>query len=156
MAKRARKRYWIDRQIQGSLAVRILGHWLIFVLVATALTLVLQVAANPFAAVSEQFSQMWNNQGPFALILVVLLPIFIYDTIKLSNRFAGPVLRLRRAMTEIAEGRPAEKLVFRDNDFWRGMANDFNTLVDKGYFDGPQQQVDEGHSGSRELEDATV
>ena len=106
-----------------------------FYLTLYVLTFGLHLLANPFAPFSEHFSSIWNNQGPFALIIVVLLPIFVYDTIKLSNRFAGPVLRLRRVMRDIAEGKPAEKLTFRDNDFWQGMANDFNALIDQGYFD---------------------
>lgn len=138
MAKRTRTKYWIDRKIQGALAIRVLLHWLIFAAIATVLTLMLQYLGNPMATWSEQVNSVWNNQGPFALVMLILLPVFLYDTVKLSNRFAGPVLRLRRAMTAVAEGKPAERLNFRDNDFWRGMATDFNTLIDKGYFDEPK------------------
>ena len=52
--------------------------------------------------------------------MVILLPVFLYDTVKLSNRFAGPVIRLRRAMQAISQGNAVEKLQFRENDFWRG------------------------------------
>ena len=45
---------------------------------------------------------------------------------RMSNRFVGPVLRLRKGLREVAEGRPAQPLNFRDDDFWREMASDFN------------------------------
>ena len=151
MSKRARKRYWIDRQIQGALATRVGMHWLIFSAIAAVLTLMLQYMSNPFAPFSEQLHNVWNNQGPFGLVMLILLPIFLYDTVKISNRFAGPVLRMRRVMNQIAEGKPAERLAFRDNDFWRGMAKDFNTLVDKGYFDSrPERSVEQAE---QELQD---
>jgi len=40
-------------------------------------------------------------------------------------------------MNQIVEGKPAEQLTSRNGDFWSGMAQDFNSLIDKGYFDGP-------------------
>ena len=135
MAKRSRSRVWIDRQIQGALAVRVAGHWCIFALVASVLTLAMQYVANPVATWEQQVANVWRNQGPFLIVMLVLLPVFLYDTVKLSNRFAGPVLRLRRVMQSINRGEPIEKLAFRDNDFWRGLAADFNKLVDRGYFE---------------------
>jgi hypothetical protein len=151
MVKRARKKYWIDRQIQGALAIRVALHWLIFSGVATALTLMFQYLGSPLAPFSEHVSVIWTNQGPFALVMLMLLPVFLYDTVKLSNRFAGPVLRLRRAMTGIANGEPAERLNFRDNDFWRGMADDYNVLVDRGYFDGSPSPVENSEPELQEV-----
>lgn len=151
MAQRTRKRYWIDRQIQGALATRIIVHWMIFAGVGFVLTLSLQYLSDPFTPVGQQLHTLWQNQGLFVLVMAILLPVFVYDAIKLSNRFAGPVLRLRRVMNEIADGKPAERLAFRDNDFWLGMAKDFNSLVDKGYFD----REPEPSSSERELEEVS-
>ena len=135
MAKRSRSRVWIDHKIQGALAFRVALHWATFVLVVGVLTLAMQYIANPFAPLNEQMNNVWQNQGPFVIVMLILLPVFLYDTIKLSNRFAGPVVRLRREMQAITQGKPAEKLQFRDNDFWCGLAEDFNKLIEKGYFE---------------------
>jgi hypothetical protein len=48
------------------------------------------------------------------------------DIVRMSNRFVGPVVRLRGALRELAENRPAQPLNFRDDDFWRELATDFN------------------------------
>ena len=141
MVKRIRKRYWIDSKIQGALALRILFHWVTFAVIAVVLTLILQYFSNPWTMLSDQLALLWNRQSAFAIVILVLLPIFIYDTVKLSNRFAGPVLRLRRVMKQIADGQPPERLKFRDNDFWIGMAEDFNKLIDMGYFDEPREEA---------------
>ena len=151
MQKRTRKRYWIDRQIQGALAARVAIHWLVFASIAAILTLMLHYIANPLAPLSEQRNVVWQNQGPFAIVILILLPIFVFDTVKLSNRFAGPVLRLRRIMSSIADGSPPERIVFRDNDFWRGMANDFNALVDKGFFDNAEEITNGFHRESQSV-----
>ena len=62
--------------------------------------------------------------------MVFLLPVFVLDTIKMSNRFAGPIYRLRQTIRSIAQGDPPPRLKFRDFDFWQGLAQDFNQMVD--------------------------
>jgi nitrogen fixation/metabolism regulation signal transduction histidine kinase len=61
--------------------------------------------------------------------MVFLLPVFVVDTIKISHRFAGPVYSLRRALREIAEGKPPRKLKFRRHDFWHELADDYNAML---------------------------
>ncbi|MFN5709871.1 MAG: hypothetical protein ACK48X_17590, partial [Planctomycetota bacterium] len=48
------------------------------------------------------------------------------DIIRFSNRFAGPMVRLRRFMKELGEVGDAPPLKFRDDDFWSELAKDFN------------------------------
>ena len=142
MRKRNRSRIFIDQKIQGALALRVVLHWATFVTVVGVLTVAMQYIANPFAEPNELMALVWQNQGPFAIVILILLPIFLYDTLKLSNRFAGPIVRLRRAMQAIGSGEPVEKLQFREDDFWRGLADDFNKLVERGYFEEENQTHD--------------
>ncbi len=141
MAKRKRKKYWVDREIQGALAARVIMHWMVYAGIAVVLTVTLQCMSNPFGSFSDHFSQLRANQSLFGLVMAILLPIFIYDTVQISNRFAGPILRLRRVMRDIAAGKPPERIEFRKGDFWFGMAEDFNRLVDQGFFDKASQPV---------------
>ena len=55
---------------------------------------------------------------PFAIASFVLLPLVIIDIVRLSNRFTGPLLRMRRSMRALAQGEQVEPLKFRDADFW--------------------------------------
>ncbi len=61
--------------------------------------------------------------------MVSILPTFVYDSMKLSNRFAGPVMRLRESIRDLAQGESVEELKFRDNDFWRELSDDFNAVA---------------------------
>jgi len=116
----------------------------------------MQYASNPLVPMSEQLKNVWRNQGPFLIVIVTLLPVFVYDTIKLSHRFAGPILRFRRLIQEIGQGKPATKLKFRGNDFWRGLADDFNQLIDQGYFSANNNTVNKDASADSENEDKNV
>jgi hypothetical protein len=129
MAKPRRKKHFIDACVQGSLARRIIGHWLVFILVAAVASFVLQVLSNPFRPLASHLQSLWWTQGPFLLVMVFLLPVFVIDTIKISHRFAGPVYNLRRAIREIVDGKRPRKLKFRRHDFWHNLADDYNAML---------------------------
>jgi nitrogen fixation/metabolism regulation signal transduction histidine kinase len=136
MAYPRRTKHFIDSNVQGSLARRIIVHWLVFMLVTAFVSFVIQVLANPFRPIADHLQDLWITQGPFLLVMVFLLPVFVMDTIKLSHRFAGPIFSLRRAIQDIAQGKPARRLKFRKRDFWHGLADDYNAMLTKvGAFD---------------------
>ena len=51
------------------------------------------------------------------------------DCLRLSNRFAGPMVRLRVAMQGLANGEPVKPVKLRDGDFWCEFAADFNRVL---------------------------
>jgi nitrogen fixation/metabolism regulation signal transduction histidine kinase len=126
-----RKKNFIDSKVQGALTRRIIFHWLVFMLVTSAVAFVLQVLADPFRGLSAHLKDLWWTHGPFLLVMVFLLPVFVMDAIKLSNRFAGPIFSLRRAIRRIAAGEAPRKLKFRQGDFWQDLADDYNAMLAK-------------------------
>jgi hypothetical protein len=126
-----RRQKFIDSKVQGALARRIIFHWLVFLAVASVAALLLQVLSDPFRPAGEHFDNLWYTHGPFLVVMVFLLPVFVIDTIKISHRFAGPVYSLRRTMREVADGKPPRKLQFRQGDFWHELASDYNAMIDR-------------------------
>ena len=129
MYRPQRRQTFVDSKVQGTLARRIVFHWLVFFAVASAAALLLQILSDPFRPAGEHLRELWYTQGPFLIVVLFLLPVFVMDTIKISHRFAGPIFSLRRQMREIAEGKTPEKLQFREDDFWREMADDYNKMI---------------------------
>ena len=97
-----RRHHFSDLAVQGTLLLHVVGHWLLFLVTAVVFLLFIEM-------ISGDPRQVWSNlarrHGPTALAMVVLGPIFLRDLVKLSNRFTGPVVRLRRAMHELATRR---------------------------------------------------
>lgn len=60
--------------------------------------------------------------------LFLLGPIMLYDLLKITNRFAGPMYSLSREMRRLVNGEPTRELNFRDGDHWHEMADTFNDL----------------------------
>jgi hypothetical protein len=131
MSHPARKKTFVDAKVQGALVRRLVFHWAAFIGVAGLVAFCLQVLTNPFRPLEEHVQQLWWTHGPFLLVLFFLLPVFIVDTIKLSHRFAGPIYRLRNTIRKMAQGEPYQPVKFRDVDFWQGLAEDFNQMVER-------------------------
>jgi methyl-accepting chemotaxis protein len=141
MGQPRRTKHFIDANVQGSLARRIIFHWIAFLGVAFFVSFILQVLSNPFRPVLAHMRDVWYSHGPFLLVMLFLLPVFVMDTVKLSHRFVGPIYSLRRAFREIAAGKTPRQLKFRRRDFWKDLAEDYNAMLNRlGAFDEHKQE----------------
>ena len=60
--------------------------------------------------------------------IMLLAPVIVYDVLTLTNRFAGPVFRLRREMQRMVKHEECNAINFRDGDYWMEMADLFNQI----------------------------
>ena len=126
-----RKKLFVDRRVQGALIVRCLMYWVFCLITVTLLLTCWRILSRPPQLFHMHFSDLWVDYGPALIASFLLLPIVLLDSVRLSHKFAGPMLRMRRAMSELAAGRPVEPVYFRENDFWGDFAEDFNVAVKK-------------------------
>ena len=84
----------------------------------------------------SHLDDMWFHFGPALVASFILLPLVVYDIIRTSNRFTGPLLRLRRSMRALAAGEQVKEIRFRDGDFWQDLAEDFNAVARRVQNDG--------------------
>ncbi|MEM1303327.1 MAG: HAMP domain-containing protein [Planctomycetota bacterium] len=131
MKVKRRKKDFVDPEVQGALARRLIAHWALFLLAACGLSLVVKWMFDPFAPISETLAEVWYTYAPVLAVLACLAPVFIYDSIRLSNRFTGPVFRLKQATRQLAEGDLPERVEFRGADFWKDLAADFNVIANR-------------------------
>jgi sensor histidine kinase YesM len=121
----------IDREVQGSLLQKIVLHWgLLFLANAVALLIWLSLFESPDGSWQDIFQLAIQRYLPVVIVSLAILPAFLWDTVRLTNRFAGPIRRLRVALSDAAHGRAVAPLNFRSNDYWREIANDFNKLTE--------------------------
>lgn len=125
-----RKNLFVDPKVQSALAIRLTVHWVLFAALLSAISITVKWFSNPFQPLSGLFSGFLHEQWPVLLTMALLLPAFIYDSLKLSNRFAGPIIRFRKTIQSIAETGKPRHLKFRKGDFWHNLANEFNDMLD--------------------------
>ena len=108
-----RRRKFVDVRVQGALVRRVVLHWLSFAVCLALVLAAMQYFLNPLASLEEQSAMFARRHGLTFLVLLLLLPAFAWDTVRISNRFAGPILRLHRMMKELSEGKDPGELHFR-------------------------------------------
>lgn len=123
---------YIDNKVQGSLIRRVLFHWLaFFVSVALSIGVIQVLMGDPNQPVVENLRLAYTKYAMFFVIMLALLPAFVLDTIKISNRFVGPIYRLRTVLKSGASGGKFTPVRFRDGDFWPELAEEFNQFVEQ-------------------------
>lgn len=136
MKRFQRKKLLVDHQVQLAFLLRAVGYWLTSLISAVLLLMITSMLAAPARLVYPGADSPWFHLGPTVLCSLLLLPIVVYDFLRLSNRLVGPVFRLRRAMRELAAGKHVEPIHFRDGDFWRDFAGEFNAVAQRVHASG--------------------
>ncbi|MEL7499409.1 MAG: hypothetical protein AAFN77_17520 [Planctomycetota bacterium] len=130
MSRKLRKQNFIDNHVQGALLRRILSHWLMFFGVSGFAVILLQtLLGDPSLSIMERMQQQMGEFVFFAIVMVAMFPAFMLDTIRFSNRFVGPIARVRRHLRQLSEG-DTSACAFRGDDFWTDMADEFNKVAD--------------------------
>jgi hypothetical protein len=127
--KKLRKRFFVDPTIQGSLVVRVVMYWMFCLMTIVMMLFCWRVVSGPIAPFWTHFADIWQFYGPALIASFLLLPLVAVDIVKMSNRFVGPLMRLRRSMRALARGEEIEPLEFRDNDYWQEFAGEFNEVL---------------------------
>ena len=129
--KAQRRKLLIDRPVQLGLVKRLIFHWVMFL--ASVVVILPLYKAIMMGDLATPMAMRMQQAGIEALILftlfAALLPYFVYDMFRTTNRFAGPMYRLQMAFRDLASGGSVRPLRFRDGDFWQGVAEDFNAMV---------------------------
>jgi nitrogen fixation/metabolism regulation signal transduction histidine kinase len=131
MLRHKRKQLFVDNKVQGALTLRVVAYWFYCLLTVALMTACWVILSETPQSSREMLQRVWAHAGPALLSSLLLLPIVVVDAIRLSNRFAGPVLRLRRGMKQLADGQSVSPIHFRDGDFWCDFALDFNRVASR-------------------------
>ena len=123
-----RQQLLIDSDVQGILLKRMCLYALACLFYFSGVIVLTESMANPEEAISSVIFRCLDDTIYWGPGLVLLVPAFIYDLLKVSNRFAGPVFRLRREMRRLADGESEYALSFREDDNWSELADVFNEL----------------------------
>lgn len=128
-ASKKRKQLFVDPKVQGALILRVALYWVVCLVTITLMLLCWQIVTGPARMFSVHFQDISLQFGPALVASLVLLPLVMYDVVQMSNRFCGPLIRLRRCMRALARGEDVKPISFRDDDFWREFAQEFNALA---------------------------
>lgn len=136
MKQFARKRLLVDSQVQWAFLRRAIGYWLMCVVMVLLLLGFTNMVVEPMRLFLPDAVGPGLRLGPTIAFALLLLPAVVYDFLRVSNRLVGPVARLRGAMRALADGQHVEPIQFRQDDFWRDFAEEFNALARRMHVNG--------------------
>ena len=124
----ARKQLLIDENVQGSLLKRAAFYSVACVVYFMVILVFTESMSRQDASFAEALMGCLGEAIYWAPGLLLMTPLVAYDMLKQTNRFAGPVFRLRREMRRLIAGESDLPLSFRNDDYWTEMADDFNAI----------------------------
>jgi len=120
-----------DKQLQGTLLAHAAIYWFYCLFSVTLIAVCWILFTKQPESSSELFTQLWLNCGPALLGSVLLLPLVLLDCLRLSSRFAGPMVRMQRVMRELAAGKTPPAFTLRPGDYWTEFAENFNIVMER-------------------------
>jgi methyl-accepting chemotaxis protein len=125
-----RKKVWIDR-FQTKLTLRIAGYLVVFFVVFTNLLFAWKMWDEGPIDPPAQFVDTLRTNAPVFVLLLILVPVMAWDTIRFSHKLVGPLVRFRKTMQDIAEGNAVRPIKLRDGDYPTEMRDDFNKMLEE-------------------------
>jgi hypothetical protein len=146
MAERKRTRLWVDGPVQGSLVERVMIYWAACMVFVTLPIALIQTLASPGEHLFIHYLEVLCYHWPILLALTAMVPLFIYDTLRFSHRFAGPISRLRRELGRYEQGEKVFPIDFRRGDFWRDLVDRINRVVERA--ETAERKLDQSRAGA--------
>jgi hypothetical protein len=128
MAPVKRIQLYVDPKFQGEFLVRALIYWCAATAFVIAAWLARWLFTEPVQNPSLAAGHMLADLGVPLVVSLAAVPLVAWDLSRLSNRAAGPVMRLRAALRELAQSGRCEPIEFREGDFWPEIADGFNAV----------------------------
>ena len=134
--------------------MRVIVYWFVCLITITLMLMCwksLTDTARPFYT-TLYLTDMWHSHGEALIASLLALPIVVLDIVRLSNRFAGPMVRIRHAMRAIDRGECPRPIHFREGDFWHDFAEEFNAVLrrveQQSHADGAERKMESELAGS--------
>jgi len=118
----------VDQVVQGALLARIVLYGVCGLLYFSLIRLLDVAMTYPAESYWQIADRFFAEAIYWAPGMCVLLPVFAYELMWMSNRFVGPVVRLRGEMRRLIRGNDVGVIEFRVDDYWSELADDFNQL----------------------------
>jgi methyl-accepting chemotaxis protein len=128
-----RRTLLINRPVQLGLLIRLVLHWFTFLATVMIVLPLFRAAITGefFTAPTELASRALTDAVIVSVLFLLLLPYFVFDIFRTTNRFAGPMYRLQLAIRKVGRGSTSQSLKFRDGDLWHDVATDFNEMLER-------------------------
>jgi hypothetical protein len=123
-----RRNIWIHTRFQAIWIGRVIIYWSAAMLYFGLATAVSQYHEFPEWSFSRHCQAWWATVGPWLPSAAIILPLVLYDVVRLSEQFIGPVLRARRQLSKIVNSANCTPFLLRADDYWHELIEPMNDI----------------------------
>ena len=123
-----RHQLMVDERVQGALLWRAGFYGIACALYFIVILIFAEVMSRQDVTFGEAILACAGEAIYWLPGLLLMVPLIAYDMLRQSNRFAGPIFRLRREMQRLIAGESENPLLFREEDYWAEMVEEFNQI----------------------------
>lgn len=122
------KQLLVDGHVQASLLARAAFYGISGVIYFLVILVFSETVANEDASLGKCISQCLDEAIFWVPGLMLMVPLVVYDLLRLGNQLVGPMFGIRREMRRLIDGESEQPLTFRDGDHWIEMAGLYNQI----------------------------
>ena len=126
--KKLRRQFFVDAYVQTGIIQRLTIYWVASLLFVTLPIAFFNTFQDPSIFFFTHVANVFTDHWPVFVMMLVLLPFALNDALKFSNRFTGPVYRLRSELEKFNESGKLNSIKFREDDFWHDLADGVNKI----------------------------
>jgi len=134
-----RKKLFVNRDIQGKILGRLVKYWIFYHLAIWHVLFVVDffqqrilgtVEGVPPLGLRELYVNFALAHWGILVISVALFPVIFRDMLRVTHQVAGPLVRFRNALRQLAAGQAVEKIKLRESDLLMEFQDAFNEFLD--------------------------
>lgn len=134
-----RKNFYVSRVIQGRILWRFFIFWCAYHVVlwhAMFFYRYMQyrgelLAGAPAQSFAELYSAFVFKHYSVIICALAVLPLFVWDALRVTHRVAGPLVRFQRALERLGAGERIEKITLRKGDLLTEFQDCFNRYLEQ-------------------------
>lgn len=128
MVRPKRRILFVDPKVQVAFLLRIAAYWFLCTVASGIVLFIWMMFQLRTFSIEEALGNLWEMFAPAMLISAFMLPVLLFDCLRLTNRMCGAIYRMRREMRNLALGDATHAIAFRQGDFWPEFADEFNAV----------------------------
>lgn len=121
---------FVNRPVQMQLVSRVVLYWLACVGYFAVVLFITQWMYDPQIGLIDHLMDYLVDMIHWVPAILLLLPLVIFDMLKVSQRFLLPVHQVRQGIDNLSAGQRVEAIPAGDDDQMHELVDSFNTLRD--------------------------
>lgn len=120
----------LDKRVQTTLAVRASLYWIACVTYFAVVLFFTQIMYNPKVALGDHIRSYLLDMIQWVPAILLLLPLVIYDMLRVSQRILVPVEEVRQGLSVLATGKVPDPIPCSEEEFNHSLMQTYNEIRD--------------------------